>query len=233
MNKFTEEMLDLGAPPDLDESEVCRFLEGTPEFFERHREFLFKLYEFPEPSDPKSLTARQLKIYRQKCSDLEMRLADLLNMGQMNVDIFIRTGKLSLALMDCEALEDLDNLLASELIVGWKLQHAGIFVVDWTSPEPFRHIRSAGSTGRKLRKRLFEKSGPTCETWRAEEYNRLMDEEALDGPGSVAIVPIYRSDVSAALVFGSADPDRFAQQKGTMFLEYLGEVLGRVLDKLL
>lgn len=233
MNGFNEELLEASEPPNLDEEQVCQYLESSPEFFERHQEFLFNLYQFPEPTDSRSLTSRQLKIYRQKCQNLEKKLADLIDTGRMNADIFLRTGKICLSMLDCEALADLDNVLASELVVGWKLQHATILVVDWTCPEKFRYIRTTSPMDRELRKRLFERSGPSCETWREEEYNELIGENVLDSPGSVAIVPIYRNDISAALVLGSADPDRFAQQKGTMFLEFLGEIVGRVLDRLL
>ena len=233
MNGFDEELLEPSEPPNLDEVQVCRYLESSPEFFERHQEFLFNLYRFPEPTDSRSLTSRQLKVYRQKCQDLEKRLGDLMETGRMNAGIFLRTAKICLSMLDCETLADLDNTLASELVVGWKLQHATILVVNWTSPEVCRYIRSASPTDRELRRRLFERSGPSCETWRAEEYNALIGENVLDSPGSVAIIPIYRSDISAALLLGSEDPDRFAQQKGTMFLVFLGEIVARVLDRLL
>jgi uncharacterized protein YigA (DUF484 family) len=52
-----------------------------------------------------------------------------------------------------------------------------------------------------------------------------------DDVQSAAIVPIGSPSSMAVLAAGSADPRRFHAEMGTMFLEFIGEVLARLLPR--
>ncbi len=53
--------------------------------------------------------------------------------------------------------------------------------------------------------------------------------EFADEVQSAAVVPIGNPTCIAVLAAGSSDPRRFHAEMGTMFLEFIGEVLARVL----
>ena len=55
----------------------------------------------------------------------------------------------------------------------------------------------------------------------------------LTQPGSVALVPMRLPNLEAILVIGSDDPQRFVPEKGTLFLEYISDVLSRTLDRVM
>ena len=80
--------------------------------------------------------------------------------------------------------------------------------------------------------RLFSQPSPACGTYRAAEYAQLFNDHSLRSPGSAALVPMRHKDLNATLAIGSADPHRFSRELGTIFLEFIGDVLSRSLLRL-
>ena len=83
--------------------------------------------------------------------------------------------------------------------------------------------------------RLFSHPEPVCGVYRPEEYARLFGAAPGAGPSSVALVPARSNaagGLNATLAIGAADPQRFAQNRGSTFLVFLGEMMLRTLQRL-
>jgi uncharacterized protein YigA (DUF484 family) len=170
---------------------------------------------------------------RERNIDLRKRLNELLNNAGMNDDVFLKTRTLTLALMDTIDLQGLDNVLATRLIEGFDASHGICYVRDWHAPTTHQHIVGVAANDEPPFPRLFNQPEPICGIYRPSEYRAMFAGSDLTQPGSVALVPVRLRNLEAILVIGSDDPQRFVPEKGTLFLEYISDVLSRTLDRVM
>ena len=219
--------------PTLDDDAVIAYLESELEFFERHPEVISKLALPHESGAATSLVERQVSLLRERNIDLRKRLNELLNNAGMNDDVFLKTRTLTLALMDTIDLQGLDNVLATSLIEGFDASHGICYVRDWQAPTTHQHIVGVAANDEPAFPRLFNQPEPICGIYRPSEYRAMFAGSDLTQPGSVALVPVRLRNLEAILVIGSDDPQRFVPEKGTLFLEYISDVLSRTLDRVM
>ena len=219
--------------PILDDDAVVAYLESELEFFERHPEVISKLALPHESGSATSLVERQVSLLRERNIDLRKRLNELLNNAGMNDDVFLKTRTLTLALMDTIDLQGLDNVLATRLIEGFDASHGICYVRDWQAPTTHRHIVGVAANDEPPFPHLFNQPEPICGIYRPSEYRAMFAGSDLTQPGSVALVPMRLPNLEAILVIGSDDPQRFVPEKGTLFLEYISDVLSRTLDRVM
>ena len=67
---------------------------------------------------------------------------------------------------------------------------------------------------------------------RGDEFQKLFGEAAAND-GSAALIQLRHGDLIGVLAIGSRDPLRFSPEMGTLFIRYIGDVLSRVLARLL
>ena len=219
--------------PILDDDAVVAYLESELEFFERHPEVISKLALPHESGSATSLVERQVSLLRERNIDLRKRLNELLNNAGMNDDVFLKTRTLTLALMDTIDLQGLDNVLETSLIEGFDASHGICYVRDWQAPTTHQHIVGVAANDEPPFPRLFNQPAPICGIYRPSEYRAMFAGSDLTQPGSVALVPVRLRNLEAILVIGSDDPQRFVPEKGTLFLEYISDVLSRTLDRVM
>ena len=82
-----------------------------------------------------------------------------------------------------------------------------------------------------MERRVCNLVQPVCETIRLSEYELLFN-KSMSEPTSVALVPIADSGVRGLLTIGSEDPMHFRLDMSTLFLDFLGRVVGRTVAKL-
>jgi len=213
---------------DHDDS-VVDYLTKNPEFFTRNPHLLSVLDLPHETGNATSLVERQVAILRERNIDLRRQLRELIDNATTNDRVFSKTRSFTLALMDVPSIGQLDQVLADELISGFQADHAVCYVLGWREPSTSMHFVGIGESADPPVPRLFSQPEPTCGTYRPEEYAQLFGDQSLTAPGSVALVPMRREHLKATLAIGSADPNRFHREMGTLFLEYIGEVLVRTL----
>lgn len=220
---------EAAAPAAVTEAAVVEFLSTHNDFLERHAELLEQLQTGDTPDGVASLVERQVVALRARNNDLRERLRTLIANAKANDRTFGRMRALTLALLDAADDAGLDRALAASLVAGFDADHARCFVAGWTPSADFAHL--AGVKGVPPLATLFATDEPTCAAYRPEEYARVFPGAGLDAPGSIALVPLPAFGHSATLAIGAADPNRFTPGLGTMFLSYLGEVLGRTLKR--
>ena len=72
----------------------------------------------------------------------------------------------------------------------------------------------------------------SCGLLRGDEFQKLFG-EAASIDGSAALIQLRHGDLVGVLAIGSRDPMRFSPEMGTLFIRYIGDVLSRVLARLL
>ena len=226
-------------PAAIDDDMVAEYLAVNGDFFARRPDSLTDLNLQASGDDDKQqqsqgvvpLVERQVSALRRRNTDLRTRMAALIANAKDNDRIFAATRTFTLALMDVDDFAAFNRALAQRLVAGFQLDHAAC-LLRGSVPGELEHI--VGILGKAPLAHLFDYAEPLCGTYRAEEYGRLFRGVELDGPGSVALVPLGNrdDDVPATLALGSKDPSRFSADMGTVFLAYLGEVVSRTLARI-
>ncbi len=215
----------------LTETAVAEFLATHNDFLSRHGELLEQLQLGTPSEGVTSLVERQVTALRARNRELRERLSELVATARANETTFARVRGFTLALMDAGDEAALDRALDTHLVAEFHADHAVCFVSGWTPAGVHAHL--TGVKGVPPLATLFTLTAPRCAAYRPEEYATIFQSAALEAPGSIALVPLSGFGAPATLAIGAADANRFTPDLGTIFLNYLGELLGRALTRVL
>jgi uncharacterized protein YigA (DUF484 family) len=102
------------------------------------------------------------------------------------------------------------------------------------------HLAGAGVSLDHLRRhdgslpheRFVRGSYPVCTTLRVEELTALFPSVHHGSEGSAVLAPLTVAAPKGCLAIGSRDPQAFTPDMDTLFVTYIAEVLGRVVQRL-
>ncbi|WP_025733608.1 DUF484 family protein [Carnimonas nigrificans] len=218
----------------LNEENIAAWLVANPEFFVGRDDLLERL-KVPHPDASRgavSLLERQLAVARQRCTSVEERLHGLLGAARDTEAQYRQLRQLILALLEGESSEDaLLQTLADQLAERFDI--AGLAL--WRSfdaddrPQPPQYRLDEPRTN--LLSRLLEGRHCRCKPLGQAHWASLLP--TLEAPsqhqGSAAITRLAIGQHSGYLILASAQPERFSATQDTLFVDYLGEVVGRLL----
>ncbi|MFA7666466.1 MAG: DUF484 family protein [Burkholderiaceae bacterium] len=219
----------------IDADRVARYLRDHPEFFDQHEHAeLLATITLPHPHGGRaiSLQERQLEVLRERHRALEMRLAELLRIGEENDAIGNTLHGWTRSLLLNTDPGRLPALVADGIGEAFSVPQVAMRLWglhdDWaqlpgTEPVPSDVISLANSMVQPF-------CGPNSDfqaaTW-------------LPGGGSqarsIALLPLRKgADPNAfgLLVLGSPDGDRFRSGLGTAYLERIAELASAALARL-
>lgn len=177
-----------------------------------------------------SLTTHRISSLEARNQEIQDELNLLLQTGVRNDEKFRWLTTSILALYDVADWTQLDTILENVLSGRDNVDAARLYLWSIEPELDLRFIRPAHELG-KLQKRTLAFSSSVCETTRPSDYERIFDKQPSHAT-SVAFVPISYQNVQGILAIGSLDPSHFSLSMSTLFLDFLGEVIGRVVDKL-
>lgn len=224
----------MSASAELNAQHVADYLQRHPGFFNDYQELLEILaIEHPDNGNVVSLTARQLQVYRNKQRELETQLHSLLKIAKDNDVCAARMHQLTLALLDAKTLES--------VIANLKRILTEVFLTDFVALKIIHTYESPTLTDcfiDPVHKNLHYLTAelthqkPRCGRLNSAQ-NKFLFAEAAAEVKSCAIIPICNADVTALLVIGSRDENRFHHSMGDLFLTQLSEILTIRLSTLL
>ena len=218
------------------ESDIVKFLEQHPDFFERHPDLLSCLRLPHASGQAVSLIEKQVSVLREQNTTINSRLERLIKNAKQNEKLSEQIYALNLSLLDAESLDKVIEIIEKRLSrdfnadavvirlfnTGHPAMAAHPEVLDWDEPAlgAFEKIIA----GRK----------PICGSLKPGQLESLFNDEA-GHIGSAALIPLVESDHSTTcygmLAIGSHDHMRFRSDMGTLFLKHMGDILARVLRK--
>lgn len=214
------------------EDTVMRYLRENPDFFGRHPMLLTDLSLPHDSGQAISLVERQVAILRERNIDMRRRLTHLVGAANTNDTLFEKTRHFTLRVLDCEDLDAIEAVLAETLIDDFAADHARCFVSHPSAFESRRRLTYCSSAHELPLIHLTQTTGLSCGALRSDEFRRLFGESA-EVDGSAALILLRHGDLVGILAIGSHDPMRFTPEMGTLFIRYIGDVLSRVLARLL
>lgn len=223
--------------PDLDDGQIRDYLEQHPNFFQRNQDLLLELRLPHDSGSAISLVERQVDLLRRRARESEERLASLVNVARDNEHLFEKTRALTLALLDAGSLDELSQVLEERFRDDFNTDAGGlILLVDEEPAEDGNTrtlLRATLAAAIPRFENLRETTGGALREAEIDTLFPLHDRRIQ----SAMVAPVFLDGAAedapacALLALGSNDRGYFHDRLGTAFLEYIREVLGRILVK--
>ena len=203
---------------DLNPKDVEEFLRAHPNFLQ-DRPGLLAVLSLPHGGEGAvSLVERQVSVLRQRNIVSRQQINALSDIGRENDRLLEATRRTVLALLAGTNRQELAQIWLVQVTNTFKAELGALI---WITGEP--NSNSAESVAGKLIGQGESFSG----VLRPEEMKAMFTSDA--SQGSAALSPIRNgSDILGVLAVGARDSSRYRQEDGTIFLEYLAEVIGQL-----
>jgi uncharacterized protein YigA (DUF484 family) len=224
----------------LDETAIADYLQGNPDFFERHATLLTKL-QLPHNrgSSAISLVERQVAALRDKNEKLETRLRELIEVARGNDVLAAKIHRLACRLVRAEGANSVLEALEASLREDFGASEWLLLVPAGTASDlaqlNSRHLRivKMGAPELKMFETLFESGRPRCGQIRDSQRDYLFGAGTVE-IGSAALVPLGSKAVGkqtglALLAIGSPDAERFHPTMSTEFLARIGDLVSEAI----
>ncbi|XOZ32279.1 DUF484 family protein [Halomonadaceae bacterium KBTZ08] len=221
------------ASATVSEADVARYLEANPDFFERHEALLQKLRLPHDSGEAISLVERQVHLFREQRDALREELSGLIGIARQNDQLFARSKRLLMQLLDARSVEEVAAILDETIRGEFQLQGATLTVL--TDGEPPSQCGAVRYLGRDEARAVFgealDESQPLFGRLRDSHREALF--AAPDQVGSAAVIPVRRDECLGLIAIASAEEGYFHSSMGSLFMAYISDTLGRLLPPLL
>lgn len=240
---------------ELSNDTVFGYLTRHPEFFVNNQDILARLRIPHDSGKAVSLIEKQVSVLRGKCGHLENSLSDLIAVARQNELLHQRLHTLIQEIITASSLSDIVALTQRSLRENFNAEEVHIFLIAAAPKRASRKTKAsdtaktqsppapraraakletvAGATlVRHTDKRikhfndLFAQGQTVCGMPEREQLVAMMGTEHAN-VGSAAMIPLQFERKLGVVMLTSRDESRFGANKGVMFLNQLGELLGR------
>ncbi|ARP88232.1 DUF484 family protein [Bordetella genomosp. 9] len=213
----------------LSPQQVADFLRDNPDFFATHAD-VFATMRVPHPhgSGTISLGERQILTLRERNREQEWRLNELIHNANVNEGISNRLMQWCARLLGETEIERIPGEIALGLAREFDLNEVGLRL--WRLPN-----LPEGGYGEPVSEdvRTFADSLKSPYCGRDTEFEAASWLSAK--PRSLALIPLRpgaEAPTVGLLVLGSNDPDRFAPDMSTTFLDTVGKLASAALRRM-
>jgi hypothetical protein len=211
---------------DLEAPQVEQYLRNHPAFL-RHRPDLLSELELPHgDTGAVSLVERQVSLLRERNIDSRQRLALLQQTASANDALFEATRAMSLDVLSIRSVPALSKDVPQLLKKYFRIDFAALL---WLADTPAALQGTSQATPEVCDKvgGLLRRHHALSGTFRDDEMSTLFGAPAITG--SAAVAPLLLQDkLIGALAVGSKDPHRYQSDDGTLFLQYVADIIVRL-----
>lgn len=217
---------------EVTEDQVADYLRNHPEFFSQQEDLLADLSLPHESGKAISLLERQVTILRDRGIEARQKLNNLLENARNNDQLFDTTRNLVLALLRAESITEVANVTQDQLANHDNIDACEIIIVEHPDLNVSQAVRT--ETVAKLKtdfSDVFRLKRTHCGPLESEQIGYLFP-AAQNTIRSTALCPVIsNSEVLAMLAFGNQADNYFNVNLDTLFLDFIGHVVGAVLDR--
>jgi len=219
----------------MSEEEVIQYLSKTPDFFVRHADLLESL-TLPHPVSGKvvSLLEYQVNLLRKTTAEYRGQFERLVDVARENESTLQKSRRLVLAGLDCESLDDFAVVVGDMVRDDFDVSHHALVLYgDYPDSAVRSHILTEEDV---LLSHASGFSECFCGMLPANEMRYLFSSD-IDSIGSVAVLPLLSragGDVNkcGVLVLGAESKIAFDEERGTLFLQHIADLLSAMLLRL-
>lgn len=217
----------------LSEEQIAEYLREHPDFFEAQAQLLGEINIGHDSGGAVSLVERQVSVLRERNQEMRERLSELIANARDNDRLFEKTKALILSLVAEQDIESLQQRFEQQLLKDFDVDFARLIVFG-TPTRLGSEVKTVSLERAMEHIGGLVKSGKSvCGHLREDELQFLFDQNA-EQVGSAAVVPLSASKHGQAIgviAIASKDPEHFRSSMGTLFLDYVAEVLNRLVPQ--
>lgn len=205
-------------PDILDPKDVEAFLRAHPNFLQ-DRPGLLAVLNLPHGGEGAvSLVERQVSVLRERNIASRQKLAELSDIGRENDRLLDATRNTILALLAGENRADLTRIWRDQVTGTFQADMGALVWLDGSSDDAEEAL---------LASKLIRQGGGFSGVLRPEEMETVFGTAAAEGSAALVAIRSGEDDIGV-LGVGSHDTQRYQAEDGTLFLEYLAEVIGQL-----
>ena len=205
-------------PDTLDPKDVEAFLRAHPNFLQ-DRPGLLAALNLPHGGEGAvSLVERQVSVLRERNIASRQKLAELSDIGRENDRLLDATRNTILALLAGENRADLTRIWRDQVTGTFQAEMGALVWLDGSSDDAEEAL---------LASKLIRQGGGFSGVLRPEEMETVFGTAAAEGSAALVAIRSGEDDIGV-LGVGSHDTQRYQAEDGTLFLEYLAEVIGQL-----
>lgn len=207
--------------------QVANFLKTNPDFFHQHAGVFAEL-RVPHPHETRaiSLGERQILTLRNRCKELEWKLAGLLHNASGNERISRQVMQWCCDMLAEDDAQALPGLVVSRLQEIFELPAVQLKLWGKEGPQPY--VQDVGDAIRQYASSL---TTPYCGAAQGSPSAEWLGGD-VQSLACIALRPEGGSNAFGLLVLGSEDASRFTSDMGTDFLETIGRLASAGLQRL-
>lgn len=215
----------------LEPEQVAAYLQQHPDFFVARQDLLGDLF-LPHESGPAvSLVERQVSVLRERNMDMRHRLSKLLDNARDNDKLFDKTKRLVLTLLEGQDFADIIDALYYCFDREFNIHYTSMILFGTVDKIPGSQARVISLVeARENLGTILKSNRAMCGTLGEKELQFIFGKHA-ESIGSIATVPLVHGAAFGLLAIGNRDPQYYRSSMGTLFLNYIAEVLNRLLPK--
>ena len=202
------------APEAVTAAIVSDYLRAHPDFFDQHPDVLGDLKLAHVSDGAVSLVERQVALLRERNAELRRRLDGLVARAEQNEALLHATQEVISSLAERSSKDDIARLFCSLVKKSFNVE---LVAFHWCGD-------NGDSPSNAVASHLLGNKNATSGPLRVHELKALFDEEATEGSAALARLTTRRQE-SAVIAVGSVDATRYGIGEGTLFLEYLADVI--------
>lgn len=212
--------------------QVAEFLRAHPEFFVEHEDVLADLSLPHQSGKAISLLERQVTILRDRGIEARQKLNNLLENARNNDQLFDTTRNLVLALLRAKNVTEIADVTQDQLSNHANIDACEVIVIEHPDLNVSDSVRRESAD--KLRQEfndVFRLKRTHCGSITAEQTLYLFPNSG-SKILSTALCPVLSNgEVLALIAFGNQTDNYFNINLDTLFLDFIGRVVGAVLDR--
>jgi hypothetical protein len=219
---------------ELGADQIADYLRKNPEFFIEQEGLLADLSLPHESGKAISLLERQVTILRDRGIEARQKLNNLLENARNNDQLFDTTRNLVMALLRANNLTEIVAVAQENLSNHTNIDACQIILIE----QPQLDVSNAVKTDSEKNLKtdfadVFRLKRTHCGTLTQDQIDYLFADSGKNIRSTALCPVVNNSEVFALLAFGNQEENFFNINLDTLFLDFIGQVVGAVFYRML
>ena len=241
MNNETASTQNGNANQALSDETVAQFLTSNPDFFHRNPTILAEMSLPHNSGNATSLIERQVAILRERGIQTRHKLGELIEAAKENDNLLNTTQSLVIDLINADSLNSICTLLQTELHKKFGVESASVTLITDTETQNQYSIdpdfyQDTSEAEQKI-SGIVNNNQSLCGSLREAEAEFIFtNTKYAIGSAAIASKKIERSsgsgaDIIVMLAVAHHNADHYNSDTGTLFLDYLCDILTALVQR--
>jgi uncharacterized protein YigA (DUF484 family) len=208
--------------------EIAEYLILNPNFFKENPEVLNSIEIIHESGAAVSLIQKQVELLRSNYNSTTDKLMELLGIAKNNEDIFILTKELILSLINASSIEEIVALIEKSFVADFGAKKSKVlFFTESSKNLPKGRVKNPAEA-RNILGNLLKPGKIFCGEVNKEVAKFIFNQKT--SVKEMALVPLNSSSLLGLIALGSDQPGKYSDNKDTLFLDFIAEVVSKLID---